>query len=179
MSVGKFPVQQYASPVILEANGPAFSNTSAAHTLLTAAPTIPTGQFNAGDLLQLYVGLLFLNNSGATQTLTLKLLLGGTAIVNLVTAALAASATTYNVIVKAAVLLGAGSTNAVSELLVSTSAATGTTAMSTFANPAQGSLAGLSGTLDIQGTCSTGTTTTTVTPKSCAVLWIPGPGFVR
>jgi hypothetical protein len=164
-----------AQMLINDVGAGAFSNTVTETTLLSAGKAIPGGLVNPGDLFVVSFGLIWLNNTGATQTLTLKCKIGGTAIVNLVTPAVAASATTYNVAVEAWVRwpIG-GTTNAVSMLIIGQAAGTGTVKCDTYMNPAQGSFATPSGALDITGQLSTATATGTVTPKGSALLWVPG-----
>lgn len=152
----------------------AFSNTVTETTLLSASSSIPGGIVNPGDLFVVTLGLIWLNNTAATQTLTLKAKIGGTAIVSLVSPAVAASATTYNVAVEAWVRwpLG-GTTNAVSMLVIGQAAGTGTVKCDTYMNAAQGSFATPSGALDITAQMSTATATSTVTSKGSALLWVP------
>jgi hypothetical protein len=158
-----------------DTGGSAFSNTTTETTILSSNPSFVANALAVNDVLESEFQGTFLNNSGANQTVNFKVKFGGTTLLNWTSNGLASSAFGPNYFFRVIMTFyGATSARATYSLglsnglnLISSGMANGT---STGTIP---DITSSTSSLEVTATMSTGTATSTVTPRATFIKYTP------
>lgn len=165
-------------PRVLSANGgaSAFSNTTTETSILSTTPSLTANTLAVGDVIELEFQGSYLNNSGATQTLTTRIKLGGTTLETRATGNVATNAFAPNYYIRSYITI-LSTTSALCTFSGTVSAPLNINVPIQFmTNSSTVTIPDITAnSLDIDATMqmSTNTATSTVTPKSTLIKFSP------